>query len=453
MFKFLRSKNKKLNAANEDEQFNFRKYSWKQFKKNKAAFWSLILLGVWVFVALLAPLLANEKPLYCIYKGNKLYPAFSSKEIYEITDASGQNKETISLNNFNWKLAEYDKVVWAFCAYSPGRSDAMNAVVGPGGEQVFKKANEELIQMPSKFKHRMGTTKDGGDVMAGLIHGVKYSLFIGILSMILASIVGIVLGAMAGYFGDSGLKTKRGVFWLFCFGIFMAWYYALFTRSFALKDAMEEGGGNMILQLLISLLIFCAVLYVFVLIGKLLCSISFFKKEVSVPMDSIVSRTIEIINSLPIFLVILSIAAISRPSFSTLVLIIGFSSWTGIARFTRAEFLKVSKLDYIQAARSLGLTNRKIIFRHALPNAIGPALVAIAFGIAGAILTESGLSFIGVGVPPEIVTWGKILSEAKQSASSWWLVVFPGIAIFLTVTMYNLIGEGLRDALDPKLKK
>ena len=88
-----------------------------------------------------------------------------------------------------------------------------------------------------------------------------------------------------------------------------------------------------------------------------------------------------------------------------------------------------------------------------MPNAIGPAWIAIAFGIAGAILTESGLSFIGVGVPPETVTWGKLLSEARESTASWWLVVFPGVAIFLTVTMYNLIGEGLRDALDPKLKR
>ncbi|MDP2384866.1 MAG: ABC transporter permease [Bacteroidota bacterium] len=453
MLKFLRFKHKTLSITKEDESFSFRKYSWKQFKKNKAAFWSLILLLVWVFIALLAPVIANEKPLYCIYKGNKLYPAFSSKEIYELTDAAGKKSETISLNNFDWKRVEYEKVIWAYCAYSPGKSDAMNTIVAPGGEQVFKKANEELIVMPTKFKHRMGTTKDGGDVLAGLVHGVKYSLFIGILSMLLASFVGIVLGAMAGYFGDSGMKTRRGVFWLSCLGIFFAWYYAFYTRSFVLKDVMEEGGGNMVFQLLLSLLILSVVFFVFVFIGKKMSSLSFLKKEVNVPVDSIVSRTIEIINSLPMFLVILSIAAISRPSFTTLVLIIGFSSWTGIARFTRAEFLKVSKLDYIQAARSLGLTNRKIIFRHALPNAIGPALVAIAFGIAGAILTESSLSFIGVGVPPEIVTWGKILSEAKQSASSWWLVLFPGIAIFLTVTMYNLIGEGLRDALDPKLKK
>ncbi|HLC83645.1 MAG TPA: hypothetical protein VJI69_07430, partial [Bacteroidia bacterium] len=168
MLKFLRFKHKTLAITKEDESFSFAKYSWKQFRKNKAAFWSLVLLMLWVFIALLAPVIANEKPLYCIYKGNKLYPAFSSKEIYELTDATGKKTETISLNNFDWKRVEYEKVVWAYCAYSPGKSDVMNTIVAPGGEQVFKKANEELIVMPGKFKHRMGTTKDGGDVLAGL---------------------------------------------------------------------------------------------------------------------------------------------------------------------------------------------------------------------------------------------------------------------------------------------
>jgi peptide/nickel transport system permease protein len=455
MFKFLsfRHKAHSIVAETENKQFSFREYSWKQFKKNKPAYWSLVLLGIWIVLAFLAPVLANEKPLYCIYKSNKLYPAFSFKKTYELKDANGENKEVINLATFDWKRADYDKVVWPWCAYSPGNSDVFNISVSPGGEQVFSKINEELIQSPKKFRHRLGTGKDGGDVFAGLMHGIRYSLFIGILSMLIASATGITLGALAGYFGDSGMKTKRGIF-IFCIvGVFFGWYYGFFTRSFALKDAFESGGITFILQLLFSFGILVAVTGLFMLPGKYLSRFSFFRNTINVPLDSIISRLIEIINSLPLFLVILSIAAISRPSFTTLVLIIGFSNWTSIARLTRAELLKVSRLEYIQAARSLGLQNRRIIFRHALPNAIGPALIAIAFGIAGAILTESGLSFIGVGVPPETVTWGKILSEARESTASWWLVVFPGLAIFLTVTMYNLIGEGLRDALDPKLKR
>jgi peptide/nickel transport system permease protein len=452
MLNFLFSRHKALAGEAEERPFSFRDYSWKQFKKNKPAFWSLILLGLWIVLALLAPVLANEKPLRCVYKGNTLYPAFSFKDLYQLKNDAG-HKENISLQTFDWKHAEYESVTWAWCAYSPGKSDALNISISPGSEQVFKKSNGELIRAPNKFRHRFGTTKDGGDVFAGLVHGIKYSLFIGILSMLIASITGIALGAMAGYFGDTGLKATRALFIFGVLGLFFGWYYGFFTRSFALKDAFEAGGFQLILQLGISIFVFVLVAGLFFLAAKFLGRFSFLSKIINVPVDSIISRLIEIINSLPLFLVILSIAAISRPSFTTLVLIIAFSNWTTIARFTRAELLKVSRLEYIQAARSLGLKNRQIIFRHALPNAIGPALIAIAFGIAGAILTESGLSFIGVGVPPETVTWGKILSEARDNSSSWWLIVFPGLAIFLTVTMYNLIGEGLRDALDPKLKR
>jgi peptide/nickel transport system permease protein len=109
-------------------------------------------------------------------------------------------------------------------------------------------------------------------------------------------------------------------------------------------------------------------------------------------------------------------------------------------------------MDYIQAATSLGLSNTRIIFRHVLPNAIAPVLISASFQIAGAILTEAGLSFLGFGVAATQVTWGSVLSEARGATSSWWLAVFPGLMIFLTVVAYNLVGEGLRDALDPRLR-
>ena len=109
-------------------------------------------------------------------------------------------------------------------------------------------------------------------------------------------------------------------------------------------------------------------------------------------------------------------------------------------------------MEYIQAGQSLGFSEARIIFKHALPNGVAPALVAIAFGVAAAILIESSLSFLGVGVPPDVVTWGSLISSGRQNYAAWWLVIFPGLAIFVTVAVYNLLGEGLRDATDPKLK-
>jgi peptide/nickel transport system permease protein len=155
---------------------------------------------------------------------------------------------------------------------------------------------------------------------------------------------------------------------------------------------------------------------------------------------------------LRLFLII-AIVAIAKPSIILVMAIIGMTTWTGIARFIRAELLKVRNLEFIESAHALGFSEMRTLFRHAIPNALSPVLIAIAFGIAAAILIESTLSFLGIGVPAETLTWGSVLSAARQSPTAWWLAIFPGFAIFLTVTVYNLVGEGLTDALDPRQKK
>jgi len=134
--------------------------------------------------------------------------------------------------------------------------------------------------------------------------------------------------------------------------------------------------------------------------------------------------------------------------------VIGITNWPTVARLTRGEFLKAKSLEYVVAARAMGATDGRTIFRHVLPNALAPVFVAATFGVASAILIESTLSFLGFGVPPSTASWGSILSNARQLLpSAWWLTAFPGLAIFLTVTSYNLVGEGLRDATDPRLRR
>jgi peptide/nickel transport system permease protein len=132
--------------------------------------------------------------------------------------------------------------------------------------------------------------------------------------------------------------------------------------------------------------------------------------------------------------------------------VIGATGWTSIARLTRGEFLKLREMEFVTAARALGATQPRIIFRHVLPNALAPVLVPVSFGIAGAILTESSLSFLGFGSPPPNPSWGTLLNSARDNLTMWWLVVFPGGAIFLAVLAYNLIGEGLQEATDPRLR-
>lgn len=169
-------------------------------------------------------------------------------------------------------------------------------------------------------------------------------------------------------------------------------------------------------------------------------------------VDMVISRVIEIVMLFPAFFLILTLVALMGPSIYIIMGVIGVTSWPSIARLIRGEVLKQRAADYVIAAQALGFSHGRIIFRHLLPNSLTPALVAAPFGIAGAIITEAGLSLLGFGVRPPAPTWGSLLQLAHGNYSYWWLVVFPSLAIFFTVTIFNLIGSGLRDAMDPRLR-
>ena len=169
--------------------------------------------------------------------------------------------------------------------------------------------------------------------------------------------------------------------------------------------------------------------------------------------DLLISRIIEIVICFPSFFLILTIVAFVGPSIFNIMLVIGFTAWTGVARLVRGEFLRLGQQEFVLAGRALGYSAPRIIFRHVLPNALAPVLVSATFGIAGAILTESALSFLGFGITVPRPSWGGILASGRDAIfRAPWLIYFPGIAIFLTITAYNLVGEALRDASDPRLR-
>ncbi|MCS6966281.1 MAG: ABC transporter permease [Candidatus Kapabacteria bacterium] len=170
-------------------------------------------------------------------------------------------------------------------------------------------------------------------------------------------------------------------------------------------------------------------------------------------VDVVISRLIEVVLTLPTFFLIITVVAmVQQGSIWLIMAMIGLTGWTGVARFVRGEVLRVRAMEYVTAAQALGYSAPRIIFRHVLPNALAPVLVTAAFGIANAVLIESALSFLGFGVPPTVVTWGSMLAKARGAITAWWLVLFPGLMIFMTVAAYNLIGDALRDALDPRLR-
>ncbi len=171
-------------------------------------------------------------------------------------------------------------------------------------------------------------------------------------------------------------------------------------------------------------------------------------------VDLVISRVIEIMMCFPSFIFIISLVAFLEPSIYNIMIAIGLIGWTDAARLIRGEFLKIRNREFVEATRALGARDWRTIFRHILPNALAPALVVATFGIAAAILYESALSFLGFGVQPPRPSWGDILSQSRSYYDfAWWLTIFPGAAIFTTVTAFNLVNEGLRDAIDPRLKE
>jgi len=323
---------------------------WRELLRRKRAVFGLWVIGGLAALALFADLVANDKPYYLKLDGATHFPM-----AIELGVKLGLREWPPELVNQRFaSLAERaEAAVWAPIPYDATEPDIMGGVFEP----------------PSRA-HWLGTDGIGRDVAAGMVHGVRVSLSIGLVVVAIQATIGILFGGLAGYYG--------GV------------------------------------------------------------------------IDLVLSRVIEVMMGIPTFFLILTVAATFPPSIYLIMAILGLTGWVGIARLIRGEFLKVRAMDYVAAARAIGASDARIMLRHVLPNAIAPVLVAMSFGVASAVLTESGLSFLGIGVPAQIVTWGSILSLAQENITAWWLAVFPGAAIFVTVTAYNLLGDGLRDALDPR---
>jgi peptide/nickel transport system permease protein len=413
----------------------------RQFRKNRAAVWSLRLLVILFIIGMSADFIANEKPYYCVIHGKSYFPVFIGVGV-----DLGISQWPTELSNVTWRELRYETVVWPPIPYYPANLDKKNTdFVSPLAPQDVPSAH---------WKHYLGTDNLGRDVLAGMIHGTRIAMLVGVISMSVALLIGLFFGALAGYYGDSKLKMTWAGLLLNIIFLFFAFYYAFGVRSYILSDAIAVSFFGFLLQFFASLVIFILIMTLPYFITGFLSRSSFAGPQLEVPVDILISRMIEIIESVPSFLLILSIVAIvEKPSIYIVMVIIGLTRWTGIARYVRGELLKVRSLEYVEAAQALGFPEWRIILRHTLPNSLTPVLISVSFGIASAILTESGLSFLGIGVPPEQVTWGSMLSLARGVPQAWWVAIFPGFAIFITVTIFNLIGDGLTDALDPRLKQ
>lgn len=230
---------------------------------------------------------------------------------------------------------------------------------------------KHILESPY-IRHPLGTDDLGRDVLSRMIWGSRVSLAVGFVAVGIATLIGMILGAISGY-------------------------YAGWT-------------------------------------------------------DRIIMRFIDIMLAIPTFFLILAVIAFIGSSIWNIMIVIGLTSWMGVARLVRAEFLSLKEREFVLAARAVGASDPRIIFRHIMINSMAPVLVSAVLGVAGAVLIESALSFLGIGVQPPTPSWGNILTLGKDNIEiAWWLSVFPGLAILITVVGYNLLGEGIRDSIDPRL--
>lgn len=349
---------------------------WVQLKRNRPGIAGLTIIVLIVVTAILAPLLANDRPIVARLEGDMKFPAFASYVDSWVPWQSVRNelKSLRVAGSFPFSDAEPDLQgqTWKQ-AREAGR---LSLDLWPPVEFHPLAPDREARKLRASWssEHLLGTDDLGRDVLARLIHGTVVALLVGMISMSIAVSIGVTLGLIAGYFGKA--------------------------------------------------------------------------------TDLVLSRLTEIVIVFPTFFLIIAVIAFLEPSMVNVMLVLGLVGWTGIFRLVRGEVLKVRALDYITAAEALGARSGRVLFRHVLPNAVPPVFVSIAFGVAAAVLAESGLSFLGFG-DPTAASWGEIVSQGRYYVNEglWHLTLFPGLAIFVTLTAFNLFGQGLRDAMDPKLRR
>lgn len=360
---------------------------------------------------ILSDFVATDLPLYVKGENGVSFPAFTS--LFKKTPA--ENYESAG------------KIIYAPIPYSSLTMDTDFQGYTPPGS-----------------KHLLGTNKLGQDVLSGLLHGMKVTLLIGILATFLAAIIGVFLGAWAGFSGNIGFAINPFGWMGLVVGVFLGYFYGFIVRSSSLITSANEGVFSFSIQVLISLGLFIIIVIISTKSGRKLGDKAGQKKSYF-PVDAAITRLQELFNSLPGLLLLLALSAIlHEKSVAVVILLIGLSSWPGIARLTRAEFIKNKALTYSEAALALGYSKARIIIFHILPNTFSGLSVVLLYTLSHAILAESSLSFLGLGLPDEYVTWGSLISMGRENIEAWWLLVFPGLALIFTLYFLNRWTEDFR---------
>lgn len=408
---------------------------WQRFTSQRRVKWIwrfFLCLGI---LAALADVLSNDRPIACVYQGKTLYPIFDSKLRIEVEQPGGGTLALTS-ERIDWHQLELSDAWWAPIPYGSRARNSHSSISFFGSQQL--KNGQELSV---RNRHWFGTDQSGRDVLAAMLRGIRVSLGIGLIATLIAGLIGFLLGSMAGYFGDDRLVLPRYLKWTMVPSLLGGIWYGFIRRKLEL---LEAAGWEWWLKFGIGILWAAGVALFVTGIGWLIWRKG--KRRTSViRIDFFLSRIIEVLDSLPQLLLILSLGAVLARDIWTFIILIGFTSWSGVARMVRAETLRIRNSDYITAARISQIPSKRILLHHVWPQVLPILLVPLAFGVGNVIIAESSLSFLGV--IEQSSSWGGILSEAVHMRQLWWLPIFPGLAIFLTVLGVNILGESLRKAM------
>mgnify|MGYP001557591479 CR=1 FL=1 len=371
---------------------------------------SLLWIVGMVVLSVVVPFIANEAPYTVVINGTREFPLFRNLSrldwLWLLWGAAGlvygvhfvrTGRQAVALEQLRARRSRWFWILLLIAGVGSGailglkrdyldkrdyhglaqQGELKQAVFAPlrwGYADYEPLELDRVYEYPSR-QHLLGTDGNGRDALARLLWGTRVVLEIGLVSQVIALVLGVVFGAVVGYF-----------------------------------------------------------------MGK---------------VDMLGMRFVEMVEAVPTLFLLITIIAIFGRQLLIIMVVIGVTSWTGIARFVRAEFFRIRQMDYVAAAKAMGLPLRNILFKHMLPNGLTPVIVSFTFGVAGAVASESILSFLGIGVPPPTPSWGAMLDEAGNPGQTfrWWLAIAPGLMIFLTVFAYNIMGEGMRDAIDPTLNR
>lgn len=367
-----------------------------------------IFLFVVLMLAIFGPLIANEKPYYCRLDGRAYFPLFSrvSESVLSLAHPSH--------SPVSWQTTDFE-VVWR--APVPYGHTTIDLKTGGYKSPFDHQAGS------ARFRHWLGTDALGRDVLAGMIRGCRVSVLIGLGAMLLALIIGLPLGAAAAWWGNKDWRITWVELFILCCSVVavgVVWFMPL----------------RVLMKVLISFaLLFFGILFLKKGTGQQ-------RGKLSIPLDRMVMGVVSIIDGFPgIFLILVLIAVVPLKGWVVVMLTIALLRWPSMARYMRAEVYKIKESNYIRAAQILNVPSFQILRRHIVPFAFRPVMISFIFGISSAILAESALSFLGIGLPPEEINWGRLLAQSRNHFDAWWLVMFPGMAIFFTLLSLYTIGN------------